>query len=136
MEVVDLDCDDPAGLFQFTSVRHPKVEQFGVIQDGNTLSKPLLALLQPHSSLRNGRKRIATLDERIVPDQLRVAKGVVVVHELTAANVLDDVADRALSTGCSPEPVLGRDGVEVAQQRMPIRSLESLIEQIYELIDG
>jgi hypothetical protein len=46
----------------------------------------------------------------------------IVVHELTAADVLDDVADRALSPRRNPEPVLGRDGVEVAQQRMPISS--------------
>jgi hypothetical protein len=48
----------------------------------------------------------------------------------------DDVADRALPSRWNPELVLGRDGVEVAQQRMPIRSLERLIEEIYELRDG
>ncbi len=76
------------------------------------------------------------LDKGILPAELRIAKGVVVVHELTAADMPDDVADRALSPGGNPEPVLGRDGAEVAQERMPIRSLERLIEEIYELRDG
>ncbi len=100
--------DDPARLLQFTPVRHPRAEQFGV---------------------RECRERATALDEGIVPVQLRVAKGVVVVHELTAADMPDDVADRALPSRGNPEPVLGRDGVEVAQQRMPIRSLERLIEE-------
>lgn len=76
------------------------------------------------------------LDEGIVPGELRVSEGVIVVHELTATDVLDDVADRALSPRWNPAPVLGRNGVEVTQQRMPIRSLERLIEEIYELRDG
>lgn len=134
--MLDHHCDDPARLLQFTPVRLPRAEQFGVIQDGNTLSEPLLAFLQPHNSLRNGRERATALDEGIIPAELRVAKGMVVVHEFAAADMLDDVADRALPSRRSPEPVLGRDGVEVAQQRMPIRSLERLIEEIYKLRDG
>ncbi len=58
---------------------------------------------------------------------------VVVVHVLAAADVLDDVADRALSKGRDPEPVLGGEGGEVAQQRMPLRSLECLLKKIDEL---
>ncbi len=122
--------DDPAGLFQFIPARHPRAEQFGVIQDGNTVSEPLLAFLQPRSSLRNGRERATALDEGVVPGEMRVAEGVILVHELAAANVLDDVADRAVSPRRDPEPVLGRKGVEVAQQRMPIRSLERLVEEV------
>lgn len=76
------------------------------------------------------------LDQGIVPAELRVAKGVVVVHELAAADMPDDVADRALPKRWNPEPVLGRDGAEVAQQRMPIRSLERLIQEIDELRDS
>ncbi len=76
------------------------------------------------------------LDEWIIPGELRVAEGVILVHELTAADMPDDVADRALSKRWNPEPVLGCDGVEVAQQRMPIRSLERLIQEIDELRDG
>ena len=52
--MLDYHGDDPAGLFQFIPARHPRAEQFGVIQVGNTLSEPLLAFLQPQSSLRNG----------------------------------------------------------------------------------
>ena len=52
--MLDYHHDNPAGLFQFIPARHPRAEQFGVIQVGNTLSEPLLAFLQPQSSLRNG----------------------------------------------------------------------------------
>jgi hypothetical protein len=145
-QVVDLACvvevmlndhvDDPASLFQFIPARQPRAEQFGVIQDSDTFSEPLLAFLQPRSGLRNGGERVMALDEGIVPAELRVAEGVIVVHVLTAADVPDDVADRALSKRGNPEPVLGRDGVEVAQERMPIRSPERLIKEIYELSDG
>jgi len=127
--------DDPAGLFQFIPARHPRAEQLGVREDSDTFSQPRMSLSQPQSSLRDGRERVAALDEGIVPGELCVAKGVIVVHELTAADVLDDVADRALPARWDPEPVLGRDGVEVFQQRMPIRSLERLIEEIDKLRD-
>ncbi len=128
--------DDPTRLLQFTPVRHPRANKLGVIQNSDTCSEPLLSLSQPQSRLRNGRERVTALDEGIVPGELRVAEGVILVHELTTADVLDDVADRALSPRGNPEPILGRDGVEGAQQRMPIRSLERLIEEIYELRDG
>ena len=128
--------DDPARLLQFTPVRHPQAKQLGVIQRSDTLPEPRMSLSQPPKSLRTGRERFKAIDEGIVPGELCVAEGVIVVHELTAADVLDDVADRALAPRGNPEPVLGRNGVEVAQQRMPIRSLERLIEEIDELRDG
>ena len=76
------------------------------------------------------------IDEGIVPGELRVAEGVVLVHKLAAADVPDDIADRAVSKRWDPEPVLGCEGVEVAQQRMPFPSLERPIEETYELRDG
>ncbi len=128
--------DDPAGLLQLTPVRHPQAKQLGVIQRNDTLPEPRMPLSQPPKSLRTGRERVTALDEGVIPGELCIAEGVVVVHVLAAADVLDDVADRALSPRWDPEPVLGRDGMKVAQQRMPFRSLERLIQEIYKLRDG
>jgi hypothetical protein len=128
--------DDPARLLQLAPVGHARAKQLGIIQGSDTCSESLLPLPQPRSSLLNGREGVAARDLGIVPGELRVAEGMILVHELAAADMLDDVADRALPKRWNPEPVLGRDGVEVAQQRMPIRSLEGLIEQIDKLRDG
>src|SRR5215472_12017063 len=95
-----------------------------------------MAFSQPPNRLRKGRECVAAIDEGIIPGKLRVTEGVVVVHELTAANVPGDVADRALSKRRDPEPVLGRERFEVTQQRMPFGSLEPLIEEIQELRYG
>ena len=143
VEVVDLACmiqimfdhhrDDPAGLLQLAPVGHARAKQLGIIQGDDTLPESLLPFSQPPKSLRNGREHHPTIDQGIVPRKLPVAEGVVLVHELAAANMPDDVADRALPSRRNPEPIFGRHRVKVAQQRMLFRALERFIEEIDEL---
>jgi hypothetical protein len=125
--------DDPTCFLQLTPVGHARAKQLGIIQGGDTLPESLLAYSQPCKSLRNGREHPTTIDQGIIPGELRIVEGMVLVHELAPTNVPNDVADRALSSRRNPEPILGRNGGEVAQQRVPFRALERLIEEVDEL---
>src|SRR5215472_8441002 len=88
--------DDPARLLEFTPGRHARTKQLGVREDRDALPEPLLAFLQPRSCLFNACQRVRTIAQGTFPAELRIAKGVVLVHKLTAANMPDEVADRAL----------------------------------------
>ena len=46
-----------------------------------------------------------------------------------------DVADGTLTTRRDPFPVLGQDSVEIAEDGVPIRSRESVIQQVEILFD-
>src|SRR5262252_3277228 len=64
--------DDPAGLLRLAPVRHPRAKQLGIIQRGDTLLEPCMSLSQPTKSLSTGREGVATINEGIVPGELRV----------------------------------------------------------------
>lgn len=65
-----------------------------------------------------------------------VAKGVMVVDKLARADVLDDVADGAAATWRDPEPVVGGDGFEVAEEGVPFGAVEGAVEEVEDLGDG
>ena len=135
--MLDQHGDDPACLLQFAPVGPSWSEQLSIIEEGDTLAETLLARAQPSKRRRHRRERVAALNQGIVPRERRVTKSVVVVHELAAADVLNDGADRAAASRRDPGPVLGREGAQIAQQGMPghVRSLEGLIEEMEKLGD-
>jgi WD40 repeat protein len=65
--------DDPTRLFQFIPARHPRAEQFGVIQRGDTLPEPRMSLSQPQSS--RGGFDVSPLVVAWSPDGTRLAVG-------------------------------------------------------------
>lgn len=121
--------DNPPGLFLLTPVRHPRAWQIGIIKTGDAVPEAFLALTQPGNRCRWGVKHVLTIDERMVPCEEPSAEGVVVVHELAAADVLDHIVDGTVPSRRHPGPILRRDGLEVVQQGMP-RSLERRIQQV------
>src|SRR5262252_4003680 len=96
--VLDQGRDDPARVLPFTPVGHPRMRQVGVVAErSDAEAEPFLAQLQPCHGRLYTLQRLIPIDKRSVPGQRRIAKGMVVVHELAAADMANDLADGALT---------------------------------------
>src|SRR5207237_1412902 len=67
---------------------------------------------------------------RVGPGEGRIAESVIFIHVLGGADVPDNHCDRALAIGGNPLPIFIDDRAEVAHQRVPLLTLESLVEEI------
>src|SRR5215472_2821593 len=94
--------NNPARLLGLTPVRHAWARQLGVVQGGDGSTQALVPRTQPGNRGRNIRQRSSSLNERIAPRKCRAREGVVMIHELAAAHMLDDVANGAVSAWRNP----------------------------------
>jgi hypothetical protein len=129
--------NEPAGFLPLAPVRELRACQLGiVIEGGDAATEALLAHAQPGNRRRDVREHVVTSHEGMIPSERALREGIIVVHELAAADVLDDVAYRAVATGREPQPVAGCDVAQVAQLRVPLAALERVVEQGEQLGDG
>src|SRR6185312_12141675 len=90
-----------------------------------------MAATQPGDSCWDvaGRRISLPVKVWIIPGKRPYAESLVMGDELAAAQMADEGADRARAARRYPFPVLGRNRVQVAEQGVPVRSSEGVIQQ-------
>ena len=146
--VLDHDGDYPARLFHLVLVGPARPQELLIVEGRDVLAQPAVSLAQPGDDI--GDRWLVVEDGlalqvlhpvpqvagRVVPGHRGVTERVVVVPVLAGGDVGGEEADRPGAAGGRPEPVVGGDGAQVAQQRVPLALIEGHVHQVEQLLDG
>jgi hypothetical protein len=134
--VLDHGGDEPAGLFGLAAEIEPGLEEVCIVEGGDALAQTRVVLAEPVDGRGYGLDNVPAVDLGVIPVEGGITESIVVVDELGGPDVLDDVADGAAATGGNPEPVVGRNGFQVAEEGVPFRAVEGAVEEVKDLGDA